>query len=884
MSRWSGIKHILWSLLHRRAADAETREELAFHLERQTEKHIAEGLPPAEARRRAALELGGVEQWRERTADARRGRLLEDVTRDVAHALRGLAARPAFALSALATLAVGLGAGATIFAVTFGALLRPLPFPGADRAMSVALRMPIPAANRVMDMTWSYPKYAMFRDRQRVFSTLALHDDETIVVSGPDGGERVSGEMAGSEYFGILGVGPALGRTYTAAEDRVGAPGDVVVLSDDFWRTRFGGGPDALGERLRIDGLERTVIGVMPPGFHGLSGDAQLWLPVPARRSAAVLAQAGAHNMELVGRRADGVAPDRARAAVAALGASIDEAYPDDQGHWGAAAYTLSELRVNPAIRRSVRLLGVAAALLLAIVCVNLSTLLLTRGEARREELAIRLALGGSRPRVVRQLVTESVVLAAVGLLFGLGLAFVATRGLASMLPLSMPTTGVGTDLTRLSFLGVALDARAVGFAALLALAIGAGVGLLSSLRAARSAIVATLRQGGSSAGRDGSLARSALVAVQVALALAFLAASGLTLESFRRTLDVPLGYHPDRLLAVNVTLDPIRAQSEPTEALWRAVTDEIREVPGVRDVALGDCSPLGDHCDGTSIAPVGTVGSVHVMYATVGPGYFGTLGTPIVRGRDFRAGDDTASDHPLIVNRAAARLAWGDADPMAAPVEADGSTTRVVGIVEDARYGDIEQPPRPAIFVPFSGRQRGVVFIRADRDAASLIAPVRDAIRRAGSGHAPGRVQTMTAQLRDATVRSRLGAQVFAGFALGALLLAAVGVYGTATLSVLQRSREIAIRRALGASAASLVRAIGRPTLAVAAVGAAAGVALAVLINRQLSGVLYDVRALEPRVYVLAAAVLLGAIVAATAVPTARSMKVDPREAMRAE
>ncbi|HET9982760.1 MAG TPA: ADOP family duplicated permease [Longimicrobiales bacterium] len=884
MSRLAGLKHIVWSALHRRAADRDTREELAFHVERQMAKHVAAGVPPREARRRAAIELGGVERWRERTADVRRGRLLEDLVRDAAYTVRGLAARPAFALSALATVAIGIGTAATIFAVVDGALLRPLPFPGAARAMSVTLRMPIPAAARVIDMTWSYPKYELFRDRQRAFSALALHDDETMVLSGPDGAERVSGEMAGAAYFAVLGVRPALGRTYTAAEDAVGAPGDVVVVSDDFWRRRLGGRPSAVGETLRIDGRQRTIIGVMAPGFRGLSGDAQLWLPVPARRSAAVLAQAGAHNMELVGRLADGVGAAEAGAAVASLGASIDEAYPADEGHWSAAAYTFAELRVNAAIRRSIELLALAAGLLLAIVCVNLSTLLLTRGAARRQELAIRLALGGSRARVVRQLVTESAVLALLGLALGLAIAFVATRELATMLPQSMPTTGSVSDLTRLSFLGVRLDARAVGFAALLALAVGVGVGLLSSARVARPAIVGALRQGGGSTARDGAAPRMALVGAQVALALAFLVASGLTLESFRRTLAVPLGYRPDGLLAVNLTLDPIRARNEPVDALWRGVLDEVRAVPGVRAVALGECSPLGDHCDGTGIEVAGRVGSTHVMLASAAPGYFETLGTRFVRGRDFQLTDGTSAERVMIVNREAARLGWGGEDPLSTPAVWGGGTVRVVGIVEDARYGDVEEPARPAIFLPFGERTRGVVFIRTDRDAASLVAPVRAAIHRAGAGNAPGEVRTMTSQLREATVRERLGAQVFTGFALCALLLAAIGVYGTAALAVLQRGREFAIRRALGASAASLVRVVARDTARVIAGGGVAGVVLALAVGRELSGVLHDVSAGEPRVYATSVLLLLAVVIAASAVPTARSVRVDPRVAMRAE
>jgi predicted permease len=442
----------------------------------------------------------------------------------------------------------------------------------------------------------------------------------------------------------------------------------------------------------------------------------------------------------------------------------------------------------------------------------------------------------------------------------------------------------LGTDLTRLVFVRVHLDARGVGFAAVLTVAVGLGVGLVSAIRVAGPQILGALRQGAASAGRRRTAARTGLVTAQVALALVFLVASGLTLQSFRRTLDIPLGYRPDGLLAVKLTLDPIRVATQPTGVLWREVLDAVGDVPGVRSVALGDCSPLGMHCDGTTITPAGHVGAVHVLYLSASQGYFETLGTPLLRGRAFREGDDTSAVGAVIINQAAARAGWGDDDPLEVPVEGDARMRRVVGIVDDARYGDVELPPQPMVFVPFAHRARGVVFVRTDRESATLIAPIRQAIRRAGRGHAPGAVQTMTSRLRDATIRNRLSAQVFTGFAIAALLLAALGVYGTAALSVLQRAREFAIRRALGASTASLVGAVARQITWVVLAGGVAGIVGAIFVNQALTAILFDVRSVEPRILGASATLLLAAILAACVGPAARSLRIDPRDAMRAE
>jgi predicted permease len=881
MSFLHGLRHVIRSIIARRRADAETREELAYHLQRQTDKHVAAGLSRTDAARLAALELGGEQRWREETAATRRGSALFDILGDARLGARTLIARPAFSLSAIATAAIGVGAAVSIFALADGTLLAPLPFREPNRLMSVSLRMPR-GAERV-DVVWSYPKFLFFRDHQRVFASLALHSGQSVVVSDDHGAETVSAEMAGAELFPMLGVSATLGRTYTTQENHVGGPSDVVVVSERLWRSRFGG-RNVIGQTLTIDGRKRTIIGVLPAEFRGLSGSAQLWLPVPGARSAAALREAGAHNMELLGRLADGVSPIIARRATEALGAQIDAAFPDEDRHWGADAYELNTLRVNPAIARSIRLLAIAVALVLAIVCVNLGTLLLTRSTARRQELAIRAALGAGRGRLVRQLVTESAVLVSMGSLAGVALAWVAVRVLASTLPLSAPTTSSGTDLTRLSFSDVRLTLTSVAFAIAVGAAMAVGIGCAAALRATRDSQAAALRQSsGSSAGEvRGSVSTNALVIAQIALALIFLVAAGLTMQSLRRTLSIPLGYAPDHLLTIGTTLDARRATRDSNAALWRSILDEVRPLPGVTAVAAGSCSPLGMHCDGTSITPVGHAPG-HVAYMTATSDYFSVLKTPILRGRTFNEDEITGRRQAVIINQAASRALWGSDDPLKTPIRVDTMTITVVGIVGSARYGDVERPAEPAVFYPHRD-SHGVVFIRTSADPTSLIAAARAAIRRAGSGNATSGARTMDASLRDATARNRLSLQVFTTFAVSALLLAAIGVYGTLTLRMTLRGRELAIRRALGASTISLAGIVGNQTARLAGVGLIFGIGGALLIARLMSSLLYGVGALDAPVYAGATGLLFVSICAAATMPTLRTLRTDPCAAMRAD
>jgi len=882
MSILLGLRHIFRSLVSRRAVDAETLEELADHVERQTRKHVAAGMTPIDAERLARIELGGMQRWRDETAETRAGSLGADIAADCRFALRTLWKRPGFAIVAVLSLALGLGAATAIFAVIDGTLLRPLPFPDAGRLMAVSLRMPNRASRTIVDMVWSYPKYVMFRDQQHAFDAVALHSVESLTTDGADGVERVSGEAVTSPYFGLLGARPARGRTFTSAEDSIGAGGAAVIVSDAFWRARLGADQNAVGRLIDVSGVKRTIIGIMRPGFQGLSGDAALWIPMTGARSAAALTQAGAHNMSMIGRRQIGITAAAAQSAVEALGMRIDEAFPSDDGHWSAGVRTFDEIRVAPAVQRALGLLAAAVVLVVAMVFVNVLTLFLTRGLARREELAVRLAIGAGRTRIAQQIVTEALVVATIGSAVSLFVGVAAFRFLVAKLPASIPFSGVQTELTRLSFSQATYGARTIGFALVVAIVMGILMGIATAFRITPLRLLEALRQTG--AAGSSTRGRGGLVATQIALAVVLLIVAGLTVDSLRRILTVPLGYEPQGLFSVRTTLDRQQVASTSPVQAWTAVQREVATIPGVVSTAYASCAPVGIHCDGTSIAPLGHPVAMHTSYIEVSPNYFATIRTPVWRGREFSEADIANGEAVMLINREAARRIWGSDDPLRTPADFGDRLRRVIGIVDDARYENLERPIEPAIYMPATRQSRGVLLVRVAHPGVQVAADIRAAVRRAGRGHAMADIRELTDRLRDATARNRLSASVVTIFALTALLLAGLGVYGSLALAVVQRSREFAIRRALGANRGSLVSMVLRQAAKLAVIGAVLGTALGWAASRGMSGFLYEARPLEPALYVSSVLLLGLAVISAAVVPSLRSMRADPRDAMRAD
>jgi predicted permease len=825
---------------------------------------------------------------------------MRTLKQDISYALRVLRADLAFTTVAVLTLAVGIGANAAIFSVVDAALLRPLPFREPGRLMTVALRMPVQYGPRVIDMSWSYPKYQAFREVQREFADASLHRSEALTVGGAEGAERVPGEVVEASYFRVLGVGAAHGRVFADEEDSPAAAAPVVLISDRYWRRRFSGELGVIGSRIDVNGRPFTVIGVLPAGFRGLSGDADLWALITSVRSRGVLAGAGVHQFELIGRLRPGVTPAQAKDAVRHAGRLVGQRFSDAaRGAWGAAAYTLSEMRADPALRRSVLTLGVAVALVLLIACANIANLVLARGAARHRELAVRLAIGASRGRLVRQLLTESAVLAALGAVAGLAVAAAGIRVLAAMVPAGAGTFagffgGEQAGLTRVALSTIRLDGTVLLFALGVTVVTALLFGLAPAVAASRAPLSEAMRQGTTVAAPAFSrlrrlTGRGVLVASEVALAVVLLVTAGLMIKSLGRLFETRVGYDPEGLLTVRVSLSNARYSSDSAAGLWDEILARAGAIPGTAGVAMGSCAPIGDNCEGTSIQVAGRVGSSsHVGLHMVSPEYFRTLRVPLLRGRAFEPQDRAGSERVAIINEAAAKQIWAAADPLRTPITGWGDTpVRVVGVVGDVRYEDIEAPARPAMYLPYSqqSRPRGIVFIRGTtRDPTPLAGAVREQIRAVDRNHAAYDVRTMRERMRDATARSRFSTVVLSTFAVTALVLASLGIYGVMSLAVAQRTRELGVRLALGADAHDVLRMVVGQAMALVAVGAVVGLGGAVLAARALRTLLYGVAPLDPVAFGTSAAVLLLAALVSTLVPAVRAARVNPMEALRAE
>ncbi|HJR62437.1 MAG TPA: ABC transporter permease [Gemmatimonadaceae bacterium] len=817
---------------------------------------------------------------------------MSGLLQDLRYALRTLRRQPGFAAVAVLTLAIGIGANTAIFSVIDATLLRALPFREPERLMTVMLRMPANDNRVAQDMVWSYPKFRTLRDADTPFESVALHSAVSLTVRGDEGAERISAEMVGADYLRILGIGAARGRIFASDEDRLPPDRLTALVSHGLWQRRFGSQPDVVGRELVINGRPFTIVGVLPPGFAGLSGRAELWVPITAVRPAGTLNNSFAHQFSLIARLEPGVSPERAKAAMPAIGRMIDDAHPttDARAAWGATAYTLSEVRLDPALRRSLVLLAMAVALVLLIACVNIANLLIARGAARQREVAVRLAIGAGRGRLVRQLLTESMVLAMLGAVTGVALAALAVQAIGKLTP--VVSTVVDRDAAGLTTIGLSsirLDAGALFFTFGIALLTALVFGLAPALHTSRASLSHALKSGGAPgagfAGIRALTGRGTLVAAEVGLAVVLLVASGLMIKSLGRLFEARIGFDARNLLTVRVTLASARYSSDSAGAMWGQVLERMRVVPGVTDAAVGNCAPVVDNCDGTHIQIPGRGTSAHVANHMVTADYFRTLRVPVQRGRPFGPQDRRGSPRVVMINETAARMFWQDENPVGTFIDI-GEPAEVVGVVGDVRFESLEQPAYPAVFQLFeqAPRSSAVVFVRTPSDPGLLTAAVRREVRDLDRDHAVYDVRPMSERLRDATSGTRFSTVVLGVFAAIALGLASIGIYGVMSLSVAQRTRELGIRLALGARHRDLLTMVLTQGMLLAGFGAALGIVGALASSRVMRAVLYEVTPLDASAYAAAAAVLAFVALLAVAVPARRAMRVNPLEALRHE
>jgi putative ABC transport system permease protein len=888
-------------LFRRHEVERQLHDELESFIELSTNARMREGATPEEARRLARLELGGVEQTKERVRTYRWGALLEQGWQDLRYARRSLASQPAFTAIVVVTLAIGIGANTAIYTVVDSTMLRSLPFRDPDRLMRVSLTSEPEPDGRPgrEDMIWSYPKYKTFRENQQVFEDTAIYRAITLNLTGTGEAERLRTEEVGAGYFPILGVSAEVGRTFLPEEDVTPGKDLVAVISYGLWHRQFGGERTIIGKTISLDLQSFTVVGVLPPHFQGLAGPADVWVPIH-RQSAESLDQPWGHAWQFVARLKPDVSIEQARSAVLVVGRIVDETYPPPNGgvKWSARATALNDNRLDPAIRESVLILFGAVIFVVLIACVNVANLLLARGSGRQREIAIRCAIGAGRGRVMRQLLTESLLLAVLGGAASLAVAYASVYFLSTLNP-AVNTFVFGGGLPGLTLLGfssIRLDSSALIFTFVTALLAGLLFGLAPAWHAARTDLTGALKK---SADRSFAFnfvsAKSILVILEVALALVLLAGAGLMIKSVARLSATHIGVDADNVLTARLSLPPGERNFADSIHFFTALQQRMSTQPGVIDAAIGSCHALASGCGSTIIwfrdraeVPRGTEPGIGVL--RVSPEYFKTMKIPLVRGRLFTTADREDAPKVAIINETAAQQYWPGQDPIGKPIgigiNGFADRVEVIGVVGDVRYGRMEQLPQPDAYVSYlQGPATNMfLFARTTGDPAALIPSVRRHVQAINSDLPIYDVKTMRERIGDATARMRFNAILLGIFAAIAIVLSAVGVFGVMSYLVRQSTREIGIRMALGARAEDVVRDAMRRAAGLVFAGTIIGLVGSLAATRVLATSLYEVTPADPHTYVVISAVLGLVAMLASYIPARRASLVDPSITLRSD
>jgi predicted permease len=814
--------------------------------------------------------------------------------RDVRFALRGLGRSPAFTAIAVLTLALGIGANTAIFSVVYSVLLRPLNY--ADPEQLVSIRAGF-AGSGAKDIPSSQPEYQDYRREVTALKDLAAVYPININLTGLGEPQRIQAAVVSDNYFRLLGVAPALGRDFTPGDDG-GRIGYVVIISHDLWRQRFGGDPGVIGKTVRLDDDPMTIIGIMPNGFrHVLESGAspmEVWAPIALDNpDPNFFNQRGARVYDLIGRLQPGKTSADAQAELEVLTARLREQYPQNypegQG-WRPVAEPLAEQVVGDARPALLILLG-AVGFVLLIGCANVANLLLARATAREREIAVRTALGGSQMRLVRQLLTESLVLALVGGVLGLILAGWGASALGKLVAHYLPRAGE-----------IELSLPVLGFTAFLILVTGIGFGLMPALQATRPDLQGVLKDAarGATTGARRTRTRSALVVAEVAIALMLLAGAGLLLRSFQRLMAVEYGFDPERLLTMQVWL-PVPNDNEKgrffsheqRRDFYERALVALKAVPGVRDAALTSRLPLrGRNGTGFIIEGRPTPADQPPPSAEVrmvSPNYFATMGIPVLRGEGLPLLADSVSNGKVVVNRTLAEKYWPGEDPIGRRIRIfgpEGPWVTIAGIVGDVRQMALAEPPREELYIShraFSTQEMSMV-VRTAEDPDRLGTAVTSAVRAVDPEQPVFGVMSMERLIENASAERRVSMLLLLLFAAIALLLSALGIYGVMAYTTTQRRHEIGIRLALGARGADVLRLVVGQGMRLVLIGLAAGLFGAWVLSRALASQLFGITAQDPVTYVTVA-LLLGAVaLAATWLPARRATRVDPMISLRAD
>ena len=860
--------------VRRGSMERRLQSEMQFHLDMLTERHVRAGLSRDEARRLALVEFGGAERFKDETRDEYRGRFTDELAQDVRYAARVMRRNPGFAAAAVMTFALGIGASAAIFSVVHGVLLKPLPYPDPSRLVVLWERK---ASLKLDHNVVSVPNFEAWRERARSYERIAGAVPFPGVVAGTPNPERVMGAEVSPGYFKLLGISPALGREFTAEEERDGGA-NVLVLSDGYWRSRFGGDRNVLGQTLTIDGRVHTIVGVMPASFEPPKFawliDQAFWRPFGGTESN----RGWGRFLLVVGRLKPNVSIAAASGELESIAAQRATEVKNNQG-WSATVVSLSR-QITGDVRLPLLVLLGAVGLLLLMAVTNVANLTLGLVRRREHELAVRRAIGATSSRLVRQLITQSVALGAVGCAIGFGAAVLGVRVISVLLPAEMPRAT-----------SIAIDGTVIGVMIAVSLVASIAIGAIAAVRGGHGGAT-TLREtgGGRAAAR---LRGGSLVTAEIALGLVLTVLAGLTVRTFSALRSVSLGFDAEQVVIARVAVSGPRYETpEARVQFFEQLMSRMRSGVGVQSVSAISTRPFGGMAPATTLgdanAPI-TGDSVMADVRYVDAAVFKTLRVPMLSGGTFDSQDRIDAPARAIISNAMARALWPNADPVGKRLRMpmfNGISPEVIGVVGDIHLMDARTPVRPTVYladtkIPVEARD---IVLRGGGGSDALVGVLRAAVMSLDPGVPVSQVTTLDGLVGRSLARDRFTALLLGAFAVVSLMLAGVGVYGVFAGDVAQRRKEIGIRVALGAPSGGVVRLVMRRAMARATAGVALGTVAALIAANAMKSMLFGVGSADPISFGGVAVLLLLVAVAATLVPALRAARVSPLVAIRTD
>jgi putative ABC transport system permease protein len=839
-----------------------------------------------EAKRFARMEIGGPEQLKEEVRTARAGFRFETFWQDVRFAVRTFRKNPGFTAIAVLTLALGIGANTAIFSVVYAVLLQPLPYTDAARLITVNETTP-----RVGDVSVSYPNFLDWRDRSQTISQWAAASQVSFSLSGVSQPENISGDAVSPNFLSMLGIHPFLGRDFDATEEKPGTP-PVLMLSYSLWQSHLGGDPKVVGKTITLDGRSFTIVAVLPPNFRSTDKtDVLLPIGVWAADNSSSKEREDRGDITVVGRLAPNANLEAARAEMSAIEARLAKEYPESNDQYGVSVKPLRDTFVGQ-MRPAILVLSGAVMFVLLIACANVANLFLVRGAARTREIALRIAFGASRGRIIRQMLTESFVLALFGGAIGLALAYGGIHGISKLIPQDMlmgATMGLNT-VVLLFMAGIVVLAAFI-------------FGLAPAAHLANPNVQTELKEGGRTASATAAQKRlrGILAVSEVALALVLLTGAGLMMKSLYRLMSVDAGFHPDHVLKLEMDLRTQQYEKDPAvRTFWQKVLDGVRALPGVESAGLGTAVPLTDNHSRTDISvegmPEPSPGSYpHPDIHVVSPGYTTALGITLLRGRTFTDADVDGAPLVALVNSTLAKKFFPDTDPIgkrfmfgrkALKDKSKWKWITIAGVVGDTKLYGLANPARLEVYVsciqyPDNGMN---LVVRSAVDPAAMTTAIRGIVASIDKDQPIFAISTMDDVVTASVSTRRITLVLLGMFSALALILASIGIYGVISYTVAQRTHEIGIRMALGARRADVLQMVLAQGARIALAGVAIGIAAAFGLTRIMASLLFSVSAFDPITFAGVAILLTVVTLAACYIPARRAMRVDPMVALRYE